>query len=298
MITIKIFARTFTLMIIFFMMESFGVSRINYEDARLKNVCKDLSKDALVYFIFVDNKETSPWTEFDIQSTLDSIRIAINWIERKAKGSNVILNIKYDYYIGEQYSTINKKLPQKSVGESATTPNLEEGLSSLNSWADKLCKFAGTNVAIDTKDGIPDIEQPKNKERLAAYLRDKYAVESVALVFMVNNYFKDDISIAVNTMNTKDIEFAIVSYKYPADIAHNILHLYGACDLFETPFRKDKKKINELQSLFPYDIMGETSGRSIERYEIGEITKYLIGWNDRVKEEYTPFLKDKLTLAR
>jgi hypothetical protein len=47
-------------------------------------------------------------------------------------------------------------------------------------------------------------------------------------MFFVNNYFKADISIAMNTLSSDDIEFAIVSYKYPAEIAHNFLHLYGA----------------------------------------------------------------------
>jgi len=258
-----------------------------------KNVCKDLKHEALLYFIFVDNKTTAPWTEFDIQSTIDSVNIAIRWLQEQAKLNNIPLHIKSDYYIGPEYSTVNKSLPQGSVYKTVTEPNVRTGLNTLNSWADGIAKRAGTTLNIPEKDGIPDIKNPRNKERLIAYLRDAYQVESVALLFMVNNYFKTDISIQVNTFDTEDVEFAVVSYKYPSEIAHNFLHLYGAADMYKSPFRRNEKKIKQLEQLFPNEIMLDPYAKNISKLEMSDYTKYLVGWKDKPEVGLVEFYSDK-----
>ncbi len=280
--------------VLVFIYSSFSLDRTDYRDGMYKNVCKELRNNVLVYFIFVDSKETCPWTEFDIQSTIDSMAIAIQWIEEQARKQNINLNIKNDYYIGQTYSTIKRKLPQKSVLESLYMPNLKQGLTNLNIWADKIAREAGSSYQPEKKDGIPDQEQPRNKERLIAYLRDKYEVESVCLLYMVNNYFKEDISIPVNTMNADDIEFGIVSYKYPSEIAHNILHLFGAADLYETPFRKNKSKIQFAHKNFPKDIMQDPYSKKINNCQIGEFTSYLIGWKSNLNAFYKELLRDNI----
>ena len=125
-------------------------------------------------------------------------------METQAKQDDISLNIISDYYIGEEYTTIRKTLPMGSVIKSVSEPNFRKGLEELNSWADNIAKKAGSSFNIIEKDGIPEIKNPKNKERLVAFLRDEKRVESVALLYMVNNYFRSDISINVNTMNTDD----------------------------------------------------------------------------------------------
>ncbi len=111
---------------------------------------------------------------------------------------------------------------------------LRKGLEELNTWGDNIAKRVGSTYVMPEKDGIPEIKNPRNKERLVAFLRDDHAVESVALLYLLNNYFRIDISVQVNTFDTNDVEFAIVSYKYPSEIAHNFLHLFGAADLYKT----------------------------------------------------------------
>jgi len=270
----------------------FSLRKTDYRDGRLKNVCKDLRGNALLYFIFIDSRTTSPWTEFDIQSTIDSVRIAINWLHTQAKKNNISLNIISDFYIGEEYTTITKNLPSGTVRESVATPNLRKGTELINKWADGIAKIAGNSLPIKEKEGLPEIQNPRNKERLVAYLRDENNVESVALMFMVNNYYRTDISAAMNTMTTEDVEFAIVSYKYPSEIAHNLLRLYGAADMYSTPFRENAKKIRFLQSEFPDEIMLDPYGKNIWSLEISSYTKYLIGWTNEIDYRYEPFLTD------
>ena len=94
------------LMMLLIIPSSYKIKRIDYREARYKNVCKDLKGDVLLYFMFVDSKYTTPWTEFDIQSTIDSIRAAINWLHIQAKDNDIALNINADFYIGPKYTTI------------------------------------------------------------------------------------------------------------------------------------------------------------------------------------------------
>jgi hypothetical protein len=163
----------------------------------------------------------------------------------------------------------------------------------MNRWADNIARTVGSTFSVNEKDGLPEIKNPRDKERLIAYLRDENQVESVALLYLVNNYFRSDISIPVNTMDTDDVEFAVLSYKYPSVIAHNILHLFGAADLFETPYRRNQKKIEELQQVYPDDIMTNVYGRDLHKLDIGDYTQYLIGWKDEISPKHKPLLIDK-----
>ena len=271
---------------------SYSIKKMDFRDARLKNVCKDVSGEALLYFVFVDNTQASPWTEYDMQSTIDSIRIAIDWIHDQAKKEKIELNIKADFYIGKEYTTVRKNLPEKSILESLTTPNIKKGMVTMNVWADGIAKVVGGALPIHKKDGLPEIKNPRNKERLVAYLRDENEAESVALFFLLNNYFKQDISVPLNIFNTNDVEFAVLSYKYPSEIAHNFLHLYGAADLHETIYRKNPSKIKALNQEFPDDIMQDPKGKNIWELNIGSYTKYLIGWTDSYDPKYESLFTD------
>jgi hypothetical protein len=290
----KILIRLVLFIFLLIFPSGYSIKRIDYSKGINNNVCKVLNDNVLLYFIFVDSKETSPWTEFDIRSTIDSITVAIRWLELQARQNGISLNIISDYYIGEAYSTIKKALPMGSVIKSISEPNFKRGLETLNMWADNIARKAGTSFNIMEKDGIPEIKNPKNKERLVAFLRDTKQVESVALLYMINNYFRNDISISVNTLNTHDVEFAIVSYKYPSIIAQNILHLFGAADLYKTEYRRNEKKILIAGRYFPDDIMQDVYGKSISNLKIGEFTKYLIGWNKKLEPEYQTLLIDKV----
>jgi hypothetical protein len=272
----------------------FNYRRVDYREGMYKNVCKDLKNNVLVYFIFIDTKETSPWTEFDIRSTIDSVRTATQWLAEKARQNGVQLNIITDYYIGKEFTTVRKNLLNGNVYKTLTTPGFKKGFKELNTWADNIAKKVGSEVQLVDKDGIPEVQNPRNKERLIAHLRDEKQVESVALLFLVNNYYKEDISVVVNQFNTRDVEFAVVSYKYPSVIAQNILGLFGAADLYKSLYRRDDKKINLAASLFPDDIMQDVYAKDINKLEIGDLTKYLIGWSTKLDPKYEPLLIDKI----
>ncbi len=282
------------LMIVLILPSSFRVSRVDYREARYKNVCKDLKGDVLLYFMFIDSKYTTPWTEFDIQSTIDSIRAAINWLHMQAKENDIPLNIIADFYIGPEYTTISKNLPGATVEESLTEPNSNQVRENIRRWSDGVAKIAGESVTLMQKDGIPEVKTPRNKERLVAFLRDENKVESVALFYLVNNYYKSDISMPVNTFTTEDIEFVIVSYKYPSEIAHNFLHLYGASDMYKTLLRRNERNIESLARLYPDEIMQEPYGKDLNKLMISDYTKFLIGWTETLDPSLESLMMDKM----
>jgi len=267
-------------------------SKKDFSIGRSNNVCKELTEEVLLYFVFIDTRTTLPWTEFDILSTIDSIHVAKRWLESQAKAANIQLNIKTDYYIGNEFATINRNLPRNTILESASDPNYKKGVVSLSRWGDGVAKIIGESLYIKEKDGIPILSKPATKERVIAHLRDEYNVESVALLFFVNNYFRDDISLAINTTTTKDVEFAIVSYKYPSEIAHNFLQLFGAVDMYKTFERTNSRRINMAGKYFPNDIMQDPYSRNIAELEIGAFTKYMIGWDNTLESMYSPLLND------
>src|ERR1035437_2675401 len=128
--------RILGIVIILIISGSFSFQKVDYRNAMHKNVCKSLRNNALVFIIFVDNKTTTPWTEFDIRSTMDSVAVVRKWMMDQAKKYSVPLNVQTDYYIGKDFTTISKNLPGGSVYKTATTPNFKKGLLELNAWSD------------------------------------------------------------------------------------------------------------------------------------------------------------------
>ena len=175
---------------------------------------------------------------------------------------------------------------------------LSEGMRSLSRWGDNISKTIGESLYIKEKDGITFQKKPGTKALLIAFLRDEYQVESVAMILMVNNYFKTDISMAVNTLHNDDVEFSVVSYKYPSEIAHSFLHLYGAADLHPTHFRRSKRNLKLAASGFPDDIMTDVYARPLNNLEIGEYTQYMIGWTEELDKEYEPLMTERFTLFK
>jgi hypothetical protein len=281
-----------------FLFASLSGPTIDFRAGRHNNVCKELHNDVLLYFVFVDTRSTCPWTEFDILTTIDSILVAARWLEQQAAENDIPLRIKTDYYIGDQYTTIQKNLPRSSLKETLSELGLMQGMSALSQWGDYISKIVGESLYIKEKDGIPLQKRPGTKERLIAFLRDEYQVESVALLMLVNNYFRSDISLSINTLNNSDVEFSVASYKYPSEIAHSFLQLYGAADLHESHFRRSRQNIRLATEAFPEDIMTDVYAKSIHGLEIGEFTRYMIGWTEELDRRYEPLLTERITLFK
>jgi hypothetical protein len=261
-----------------------GISCVN------NNVCKRLTGNAVLYAVFVDTRYSRPWTTYDIMSTLDSIGRATRWIEGKAKENGVSLTIRTDYHQNKKVIPIYKDLPAKSVAATLLTIPPYYGILRTDRWANRVAQEAGKSYPTDTASLVRTKIKIKDRERLIAKLRDVYKTDNVALVYFVNNYYIDDLSVAMHTASKDDdAEYAIVSFKNPSVIAHEFLHLFGALDLYIGPWdskRKARKKKAAAMKEFPDEIMAFAQ-RDIDSLQIGELTKYLIGWDKSLSDYYT-----------
>lgn len=259
------------------------------------NVCKKLKGKVVLYAIFVDSKYTNSWSQYDIESTLDSISKAKNWIEDQAKLNNISLEIELDYHQDDKkIIPIEGKLPRKTLSASLFTTT---GISTKNidKWADKIgntaLKIYGKDTATVTKTKI----KPKDRERLIARLRDIHKTDNVALMYFINNYYTDEISVALHTGHDDNPEYAVVSFKQPSIIAHEFLHLFGALDLYISPFDQKRKVIKRKEFAkkeFPDEIMAFYY-RDIESLSISPITKYLLSWDKELSKEHQHLLFGK-----
>lgn len=268
--------------------------KVKYDHAysRNHNVCKTLKGDVLLYLVFVDSKYTKPWTYYDIASTLDSAVAAIQWIEQQAKENGQPLNISLKYFYADSQMTVYKDLPKKSLYETIEKQKLKQANYSMNQWSDAIAKKIGE--AFERNGWQPDkLTKIKNKERLIAKLRNDENVESVALMFMINNYYKKDCSAAFNTTSNEDVEYAVTSYKNPKTIAHEFLHLFGSADMYNVENKgKDSKLVKLTNKEFPNEIMTNKPIKLEEAY-MSPITKYLIGWDETINENYRAALIEK-----
>lgn len=263
-----------------------------------QNVCKTLKGKTVLYAVFVDSKYTSEWTEFDLNSTIDSINVAIEWIEQKATESGINLDIVLDYHQNEGVLPIEMKLPKKTLSGTLFSPN---GVSLLDRWADKVSKEALKAYGKDTSTITKAKIKPLDREKLLARLRDKHQTDNVGLVFFINNFFSDEISVVLNAHSNETPEYGIISWKQTGVIAHEYLHLFGAADLYLSPFDKGRlirKKKEFAMKEFPNEIMAFPH-RRISTLEISDFTKYLIGWKTEMNQRHKDLLiGKKLRIAR
>jgi hypothetical protein len=259
-------------------------------------VCKRLTGDVVLYAIFVDSKYTNPWSRYDIETTLDSIRNAIKWIEDLAETECINLNVRLDYHqTGQGRVPIKNDFSKKTLSGTLYKKPLWSGIKDVYKWADKIAVEAGKSLPADTF-RITNIKNDlKNRERLIARLRDIHKTDKVALMYFINNYYTDEISATFDISNDNNVEFSVVSFKNPSVIAHEFLHIFGAYDLYVTPFdisRKEQKKKDKLMSMFPNEIMA-FAYRDLDSLNISGFTRYLIGWNKELPVEYQKLVLKK-----
>ncbi len=264
---------------------------IYHIDTVNNNVCKKLKGKVVLYAIFVDSKYTGIWTQYDINSTLDSISKAMRWIEEQAKKNGVDLSIQVEYHKNKKLIPIEANFSKKTL--SATLFGLN-GVRNVDRWADKIAKEALKSLGEDTTTITRKIK-PKDRENLLARLRDIYKTDNVALLYFINNFYTDEISVVLHSHEDYSPEYGIVSYKFPGIIAHEFLHLFGAIDFYLSPFdrkRKVKKKKEFAMKEFPNSIMAFPY-RRLSTLEICSFTKYLIGWDNELEQKYKDMLIGK-----
>ncbi|HLP12685.1 MAG TPA: hypothetical protein VK177_12185 [Flavobacteriales bacterium] len=259
------------------------------------NVCKKLNGKVVIYAVFVDTKHTQPWSEYDIKSTLDSIDKAKCWIEKRAKENGIGLSVDVQSHVNKKMVPISMDLPGKTLSGTLLSPTLQIGITRVNKWADKVAKLAAQSLKKETSEIIKTKNTLRDRERLIARVRDINSTDNVVLMYFINNYYKEELSVSIDCSSRTDVEYAVVSFKNPSVIAHEFLHIFGALDLYISPFdsdRKNKRRKEMAMKMFPDEIMA-FAYRSIDSLNVSPLTKYLIGWDNELDKKYKDLLFGK-----
>lgn len=292
----------YTFIITFFLLSCRSYTRIG---SVRNNVCKTMQKKTVLYAVFVDSEEINPWTEYDIQSTLDSIQVSVDWLGEQSKKNGKSLEILLEH--GENTSKGNV-IPFKENFRYKTLSgtlfkyiDISKGIDLVDDWSNKVSKDVARTLPDDTSEVVLTKNRSNNRERLVAKLRNKYQTDNIALMFFINNYYENEISVALHTSSGTETEYAIVSEKEPTVIAHEFLHLFGAWDLYISPFDRNifaKWKKRRAMNRYPNEIMA-FAYRNLDSLTISPLTKYLIGWDNELdKGEGKMFIKRRWKLLK
>lgn len=261
------------------------------------NVCKQLKDSAIVYAIFVDAKNFHPWTEFAVNSTLDSIKKANSWIEDQAKKLGKDLKIKTIQHMDGNKMTFAERRTgtyyslNQNFSFSRTRNTKKKFASHLNHWTDKMAKYVGKRVKTNSNKMGTRLKA-KTIETLILALQDKYKTDNISVMFFVNGFYQSLPSVTYHAaFNSLKPEYSIVTCKNPATIAHEFLHLYGAVDLYPTT-NFPNFNYEEIKDIYPNEIM-RTTHKSIDKLMLSPISKYYIGLQDSLDKANTRLLYHK-----
>lgn len=264
------------LLVIFFVLFSGfkpGTRNFDSDFGRNHNVCKKMKGKVLLYVVWVETRNSTPWSDFELNTTVDALKTSLAWVEAQAKKSGVDLVFQFGASTNDSVSAVYQRL-------GGTVPELtetEEGLVKIDKWTNKIVKIASGR---------------KTKLELVTDLRNEYRAESVALVYMLCNYYKSDYIYSFNTTSNEDVEYAIVSSKKPTLITQSLMNLFGAPYLYHHPSTANKRNTKNVQKLFYNDVMANTDFE-LDQLEVGPITKYFLGWADTLSAEYEKMVKEK-----
>ncbi|MBL55843.1 MAG: hypothetical protein CMP61_01520 [Flavobacteriales bacterium] len=261
------------------------------------NVCKQLKDSAVVFAVFVDAKNFYPWTEFAVNSTLDSIKRATDWISKEAKMNGIQLKIKTIHHIdGNKISFEERKTRahfnlNQNFTFSKNHRTRKKEYNRLNHWADHVAKYVGKRTRPNTaKTGSRF--KVNSIEHLILTLQDKYKTDNIAVMIFVNGFFQSLPSVTYHSgYNGLRPEYCVLTEKNPATIAHEFLHLFGAIDLYPNP-EFPNFNFEEIKAIYPDEIMRITH-KNIDKLMLSPMNKYYIGWQDTLDKSNTRLLYHK-----
>jgi hypothetical protein len=183
---------------------------------------------------------------------------------------------------------IKQEFKRKTLSATLYDQKYSDAERELNKWSDEIAAIAGKSLPRDKNQTTKTRNNLRDTERLIARLRDIHKTDNIALLYFVNNYFKDELSLALNTDHDKNVEYGVISFKNPAVIAHEFLHLFGAMDMYVSSLDKKiiEKKIKlQMNKRFPNEVM-TNSPKSLDDLMISDFTKYLIGWDKELSSDF------------
>ena len=242
------------------------VNGSDFTTAMHGGTAKTLTGNCLIYNVFVNDAE-SEWTAKATESVLGMLEEAANFLERRFEesGSDGKLSVRFTDASNSAFLSFDEAAPTDASGMnwlgyafSKTehgTPNayLKQCVKNVSDY-DNVCFLflfnkAGRSFATPYDSQYKDCED--------------YRYERAQIFFSTDRSF----------------EF----FCNPSVLAHELLHLFGAVDLYEP--HVDTEDAAKVEELFPTELM-RFEPTDIFQAEISSLTAYLIGWTKVLPNEY------------
>lgn len=231
-----------------------------YRPGLRKGTCQMLKGKICIVFIYLNDSESS-WSAYDVASVKPYLIEAQKYLIKQAKQRNLVL------------SFLNTHFKQNPQGIPLT-------------YHGKIGSLDGSNNHKHSTDIFDQAARALNFSSVAALhraIQKDSGCQQVAYQILVN---KSGRSYALRDAvddGYEYIEYSVMFRNHPegsrlqngaSAYAHELLHLFGAEDLYIIPFREQYAK-----RYYPNEIMYAVFP-SIARSKISPITAYSIGWSD------------------
>lgn len=230
---------------------------------------KKLKGKCLILGVFISSKD-APWKPEEKRQTWQNVKRAINWIQKNA--------IDYDVDLSLDCHCMNMNKDCK-----VDLPKLRLKYRDILGVVQKTVKFFGNKTITEFYQSTKQLYKGYN-------IHIMYLVNSVNRSYMHSVWIDDpDKEMEFNVLYREDRTNGIPS----GTIAHEILHVYNAFDLYNHSGNKEGK-LAEKQATkrFKKEIM--LSGLAdVYETEMSELTAFFIGWHNDPKPWYSSVIQPK-----
>ena len=233
----------------------------NHASRRADGSAAVLRGRVLLYHLWAEDEEAA-WSDEHREEVRSRVRDAVAFLDRMARRHAVGLAVV-----------------EASAGRVRSAEPLPADMFAHPAWTERLVQATGAD------DG----------NRLVADLKKRHRADAVVLVVHVNKAAASyNLTFYKGVDATWAAERIVCFDRYPdgsptcaASYAHEILHVFGAGELY-FPFDRTDERRRRAARLFPNDIMYRVD-RNIAALEIGPFTAYRIGWTDALDPSLRAF---------
>jgi hypothetical protein len=227
------------------------------------------SLDGKIYTLtcFISTPENR-WTAAEKKQACFKINNAKNWLMFEAHEYNI--HLQFDDGVWGLQNDISFD----------TIDDGNAGGKNPNDWVSRVIEKAGSSTPLEVYDSIKKATGCDNvqviilaKQKGRGYATPYRSDASKAKFFLEGAilYAKDNLGGDLKT----------------ASIAHEMLHLYGAWDLYTT-YAQTEEKETKAKEIYPNDIMLRSDPKMSE-LEVAELTAWLVGWKKETHPIYEFF---------
>lgn len=215
----------------------------------------------LLYHIFASDPD-SVWSDDEKERVRERMKQACDFLQRESERHGHRLEFAEEYAADVRHS---ETLPTDSLANPSWTENVIVAASGVS--GESLVRRLRKTHGVDQVSICLHIDKPALSYNLAFY---KNVSQPFAAERMICFSFYPDMR-----------PTAAATY------AHEILHLFGAGDLY-FPYDSDASRKDVARRMFPHDIMYRVD-YDITRLYVGPFTAYRVGWRNQLDPEHRVF---------